>query len=656
MKRITLLAHRQGRKAVMELLQRRGAVQVSDIEEQGLEKLNTASDRESFERGRRAAEQALAVLSSRAPQKKKGLLARFAGQTQITPAEYQALAGRSEEILAACHEILRLEEEIRQSRAEIARLAAAMDALAPWLGLDVLPQRTGLHEARVLVGTLPHAMEYGELVLRMGELLCEQGVEEPAAEYELLSSEGRATHLIALCHASIAEKVENALRSLGFQYAFDQGEELPTAKRNGLQQEVLRQEKIIEQNAAAIAGRAELRPDIEFLIDHLTVREERYRALERLALTNDTFVLEGYIPVTALAVVPELEQLGAAVDLADPGPDEDVPVLLKNNGFVEGVEPITEMFSMPSREDVDPNPVMSFFYYMLFGIMLSDAAYGVLVVLVSLFALKKLQLKPMMRKTMKLFLYCGISTIFWGAMFGSWFGDAVAVVSRTFFGKEIVAGPLWFEPLKDPMKMLIVSCIIGAIHILFGLGTKFYALWKQGHKWDAVCDAGFWMLLLIGLGGLAGGTIAPWIGEAGKYIALTAAAGIVLTGGRSAKNVFAKLGLGLYSLYGASGYLSDILSYSRLLALGLATGVIAAVFNSIAAMAGSGVVGVIMYIVVFTIGHTVNIAINLLGAYVHTNRLQYVEFFTKFYNGGGTAFRPLRANTKYYTLKEDHGI
>lgn len=655
MKRITLLAHRQGRKAIMELLQRRGAVQVSDVLEQGLEKLDTASDQEAFARNRRAAEQALAILSFRAPQKKKGLLARFAGQKQITPAEYQALAGRSGEILAACHEILRLEEEIRQSRAEMARLAAAMDALAPWQALDVLPHRTGLHEARALVGTLPHAMEYDELVQRMDELLGEQGVEEPAVEYELLASESRATHLIALCHASIAEKVENALRSLGFQYAFDQGGELPAAKRDGLKQETLRYERTIEQNAAAIAERASLRPEIEFLIDHLTVREERYRALERLALTNDTFVLEGYIPVTALAVVQELEQMGAAVDLADPGPEEDVPVLLKNNGFVEGVEPITEMFSMPSREDVDPNPVMSFFYYMLFGIMLSDAAYGVIMVLVALYALKKLQLKPGMRKTMKLFLYCGISTVFWGAMFGSWFGDAVMVVSRTFFGKEIVVAPLWFEPLKDPMKMLIASCVIGAIHILFGLGTKFYALWKQGAKWDAVFDAGFWMLLLLGVGGLIGGaSIAPWVGEAGKYMAIAGAAGIVLTGGRSSKNVFAKLGVGLYSLYGASGYLSDILSYSRLLALGLATGVIATVFNSIAAMAGGGVVGAIMFVVVFVIGHTVNIAINLLGAYVHTNRLQYVEFFTKFYAGGGTAFRPLRADTKYYTLKEDH--
>lgn len=655
MKRITLLAHKKDRKAIMELLQRRGAVQISDIEEQGFEKLDTSASRETFEKNRKTAQKALEILTAHAPEKKKGVLAAFKGKKTITLQQYGELASQNKQTLSDCYAIVGLDKDIERSKAEIARLQSDMDALQPWINLDVLPARAGLNHARILAGTLPQKMEYDELALKMGELLIKDGEEQPAAAYEIISSEGNMTCLLAISHVAVAAKVETALRTLGLRYAFDHEDTLPRKKLQELKEQKLAHEENIRKQKNAIAKMAKKRADIEFLIDYLAMRRDKYHALEGLALTSHTFLLKGYIPKTALSVLQELERYNAVTEVSDPPPDEEAPVLLQNNGFVEGVEPITEMFSLPSKEDLDPNPVMSIFYYMLFGIMLSDAAYGVIMVLVSMFALKKLVLKPSMYKTMKLFLYCGISTIFWGAMFGSWFGDVVAVVSKTFFGKEIVLGPVWFAPLENPMQMLMVSCIIGVIHMLFGLGMKFCALWKLGKKWDALFDAGFWMILLLGLLGMvAGSSIGAWIGQVGQYMALAGACGIVLTGGREGKNVFSKLALGLYSLYGISGYLSDVLSYSRLLALGLATGVVATVFNSIAAMGGSGVFGAVIFTVVFIAGHAVNIGINLLGAYVHTNRLQYVEFFSKFYNGGGRAFNPLQADTKYYTVKEDH--
>ena len=270
-----------------------------------------------------------------------------------------------------------------------------------------------------------------------------------------------------------------------------------------------------------------------------------------------------------------------------------------------------------------------------------------------------------LRKTLKMFLYCGISTAFWGAMFGGFFGDAVSVISSTYFGKEIAFKPLWFEPIKDPMKMLVFSFAIGIVHLFAGLFMKFYQCIRDKRYKDAIYDVVFWYMLVgggivyllsldmfISMTGL-GFKVSAGGAKAAAICAGLGALGIVLTEGRSSKNIFKRLAKGLYGLYNVTGYLSDILSYSRLLALGLATGVIAQVFNKMGSMLGSGIPGFIMFMIVFVIGHTMNIGINLLGAYVHTNRLQFVEFFGKFYEGGGEKYDPFTEKTKYYKVVEE---
>ena len=145
----------------------------------------------------------------------------------------------------------------------------------------------------------------------------------------------------------------------------------------------------------------------------------------------------------------------------------------------------------------------------------------------------------------------------------------------------------------------------------------------------------------------------PALAMAAKVMAIGGAVGILLMGGRGRKNPGLRLALGAYDLYNITSWLSDLLSYSRLLALSLATGVIASVFNQMGSMMGDGIVGMIFFIIIFIVGHLFNMGINLLGAYVHTNRLQYVEFFGKFYEGGGKPFNPFKAETKYIDLREE---
>ena len=270
-----------------------------------------------------------------------------------------------------------------------------------------------------------------------------------------------------------------------------------------------------------------------------------------------------------------------------------------------------------------------------------------------------------MEKTLRMFKNCGLSTVFWGVLFGGYFGDAITVIGKTFFGVNMTIPALWFAPINKPMKMLIYCMIFGIIHLFVGLGIKGYMMLKQKDVMSFVCDVLMWYVFLTGLilmliptgmfASLAGVTITfpPFLNMLAKIMAIGGMVGILLMAGRRAKNPFKRLLLGAYNLYDTTSWLSDLLSYSRLLALGLATGVIAQVINTMAAMGGKSILGVIFFIIVFIFGHVFNMAINLLGAYVHTNRLQYVEFFGKFFEGGSREFEPFKENTKYINVKEN---
>ena len=253
-----------------------------------------------------------------------------------------------------------------------------------------------------------------------------------------------------------------------------------------------------------------------------------------------------------------------------------------------------------------------------------------------------------------------------GALCSAAFSDAVNVIATTFFNRpDIRLAPLWFEPVSLPMKLLVFAFGLGILHLFIGLGIKFYSCVKNGSLADGIYDAIFWYMLVGGgivylltmpmfteMLGLTF-TLPAVAGTVAAYAAAIGFVGIVLTSGRESKNWVKRILKGLYGAYGVSSYLSDILSYSRLLALGLATSVISTVFNKMGSMMGGSIPGAIIFILVFLIGHSLNLAINALGAYVHTNRLQYVEFFGKFYEGGGRKFEPFAVHTKYYKVKED---
>ena len=384
--------------------------------------------------------------------------------------------------------------------------------------------------------------------------------------------------------------------------------------------------------------------------------------------SEKTFIVTGYVPKRSVKKLEEslTSRFDLSFETEDVPEDEEAPVLLSNGHFASAADGITASFGLPAKGEIDPTTIMSACYVFLFGLMLSDAAYGLIVFLACFIAIKKFpRMGENLKKSLRLFMYCGLSTLFWGVLFGGYFGDAVNIISKTFFGREVSIPALWFVPLNDPMKMLICSMIFGVIHLFLGLGIKGYMYLKNKDTLGFVCDVVLWYMMLIGLvlillptelfGSIAQVQIVfpPAVSMLAKWMAIIGAVGILCMSARTTKNPVLRLALGAYDLYNISGWLSDVLSYSRLLALGLATGVIASVVNQMGSMFGGGPVGAVLFIIIFCFGHLFNLAINLLGAYVHTCRLQYVEFFGKFYEGGGREFSPFKQNTKYVDIKED---
>lgn len=322
--------------------------------------------------------------------------------------------------------------------------------------------------------------------------------------------------------------------------------------------------------------------------------------------------------------------------------DASVPVLLENSEFTETFESLTEMYALPKYNEIDPTPFLAPFYLAFFGMMVADAGYGILMLIATLGVLKVVNLSDSQRKFVKFFYYLSYSTIVWGAIFGSYFGGIIPIKGL-------------MEPASQYQELLIISIVFGLIHLFFGLAISAYMSIKEKRYLDALFDVGFWYM------SIAGGivflltvviSLSPVIKNISLIIMVIGMLGIVLTGGRDVKGLGAKAGVGLYNLYGISSYVGDLVSYSRLMALGLAGGFIASSINMIAGMLfEGGPAGLVGGVLVFIIGQVFNLFLSLLGAYVHTSRLTYVEFFGKFFEGGGKGFNIFRSKTKYINLK-----
>ena len=398
----------------------------------------------------------------------------------------------------------------------------------------------------------------------------------------------------------------------------------------------------LEKSAEAIAEKAKEESlnihTIEHARDYYATMLGRMSVNQSLGCTEQAFVLNGWLAeVNIEGFEKHLSEIteNYYVEFSDAEEGDVIPSLVHNPAWASQFEAVTDMYSPPSPTGiVDPSPLMGPFFVVFFGMMVSDAVYGIFLTLAC--AGLYLWRKPegMMGKLLKLLALGGVSTFIWGLLMGGMLGIKIPAIL--------------FNPMEEPLMMLGLCFALGYIHILTGMGVKIYMNIKRKKYVDAICDQLLWMIFIVALPMM----LIPGVDQIGSILTLVAGAGILLTGGRAQKNIFKKFTSGLLSLYDITGYLSDILSYSRLFALGLATGVIASVIGTIAGMLGGNIVGYIMMGIVLVGGHLFNVAINSLGAFVHSCRLQYIEYFGKFYESGGKPFKPLVYDTRYLRVHE----
>ena len=648
MNRIFIYGLNEKRKAVLEYLHKNEIIEISDFdaEENGMNRRETQKSISSFTQYIASASKALEILDGYVPEK-HGM---FSVRTEADESKYSMQKDEINKVNKYIYDIVTLEKNIKRNIDSVGKINLKLSQIEPYINLDIPMNFKGTKTTSCILGGI--SGEWNEV--RFINAMNDAGAKN--YHFEILNSTKQQTCMWVVYHKENSFEVENALREIGFsEPSFGLSHRNTKAKIKKLTEDrdnlILENEKIKEK----IIKFSKYREEIKLFYDHLIMRKEKYEALSQVGVTDNVFIISGFVPVKVSdKLKDELTEKFEVVVEMKKADKEEAPIAFSNNAFVAPVEGITSDYSMPSADDIDPNPIMSFFYYLFFGMMFSDAGYGLLMMIAcGILGFGKV-LEKGKRRAYKMFFYCGVSTTFWGIMYGSFFGDMIDTIAAKFLNSSFRLTPLLLNPTQKPLELLIISVAFGMIHILAALVIKFYMLWRSGEKADAVCDTGFWILGLLGISLFAAGFglgIAV-LNTVGLAMTIIGFGGILVTGGRKSKNIIGKLFGGVLSLYDITSYVGDVLSYSRLMALGLATGVIASVINVLGSLGGASVIGIIAYIVISIFGHALNFAINCLGAYVHTNRLQYVEFYQKFYEGGGKKFKPFSMNTKYFNFSK----
>ena len=521
--------------------------------------------------------------------------------------------------------------------AEKSRLTAVRESFVPWQQLPLPLETLGTQHTRILLGTVPAQTDLEALRAKVFEAADE-------VQLEQISADQQSRYLLVFVHKCAAEAVGAALREAGFALTTFDGVQGTAAENIRRTDEAIAAcEQQDAEKLAELTALAEQKSALQLAFDRCTQEIAKAQAADRLVHSEKTFCLGGWVPCEDVGKLEALlSGFCCAWELTDPAPEEypDVPVKLKNNKLTWPLNMVTEMYSLPAYDGVDPNPLMAPFFILFYGIMMADMGYGLLMILASIIITKKSRPKGTSGQMFGLMFSCGISTFLMGALTGGFFGDflpqLVGIIDPDTTFKAL---PSLFTPLDDTITILIGAMALGFVQIVTGMAISFVEKIKKGQIMDAIWEELTWWVVFAGIACMALGV---------TNIVLYAGLAMVVVGsGWSAKG-FGKVTAIFGSVYNhVTGYFGDILSYSRLMTLMLAGSVIASVFNTLGAIPGN----VVFFLLVSVAGNGLNFALNLLSCYVHDLRLQCLEYFGKFYQDGGKPFEPLAINTKYVDIQ-----
>ena len=553
------------------------------------------------------------------------------------PLPQDSRMGRSRRAAGRIHTWL---DTLARMDADESRLLAKKNGLTPWLDLNMPMELQESAHAVFRPCVFPSAVDLEGLRTQLS-------AQELPAELIEISQDRQQRYVLLICHKSAQEDVTNLLRESGFSaVAFPEPSGTTAEAMKGIEEELDYCRRKREETKAELAACGEDKDTLQLYLDHLSAREALTAGDESLLNDGTVTLVEGWCPAENLSQVETLlENLGCAWTATDPTEEEipQVPVKLRDNFFCRCMNVVTEMYSLPAYNGVDPNPLMAPFFILFFGVMMADMGYGILMIAASLYVLKKSKPREGTRNFMELVFWCGISTTIVGAMTGGFLGDFIPQIAKIIDPESTFEMPALFTPLNDTVAIMLGSIALGCVQIITGMTISIVRKIQAGNFLDALFDEITWWIILggVALAIFGIGTVN------GIPVVLTIGGLMLVFGGTREAKGFGKVTKLVGLIYnGVTGFFSDALSYVRLMALMLSGSVIASVFNTLGATFGN----VVLFVIVSLIGNALNLALNLLGCYVHDLRLQCLEFFNRFYQEGGKPYRPLTIQPKYVDM------
>ena len=644
MKKLTLLAEHANKEHVLKSVQEMQSLEITpladDVEEdllKGFIKDTSESDNVDYQTKLQDIEYSIDYLDDHVVH--PGLIEKLKSKREVFSLPDLEKHVEQANVDALIDQVSEKEQQLNTLDEELKELKQEEQFLRKWRGLNFMPDEVSQFKfMHVMIGTIDkeHSEPLIDVVKESGKIYYD----------EVYRRSDEVAYLFILPKDEI-----NALKTSISQYSFRElkytYDVLPedALYRNLLVQKETREQ--ISEIKKEMNNWKSVYRDLQLAEEYYYNLSERDKAKDILINSPHLFLLTGWIEEEKIENLKSNinEEVGESevVILTDEIKMEDykkVPIVLKNNKLVQPFEMITEMFSYPQYNEVDPTPLMMPFFMIFFGIMAADLGYGLLLFGVTTFALKVFNIEGSTGNFVKFLHVLSYPTMGFGLFFGS------------FFGTEL---PIQVLSLQDDVLIImILSVILGLVQLIYGLVLNGIIKNRQGQRASSYIDGYAWAMMLVGFILWVAGSLVidnTLMSQIGIGIVFLNAIGILVFSAISIPNTALGVGLGAYNLYGISGYVGDIVSYTRLMALGVASANIGMAFNMI--------IGFLPVYARFTVGviiiialHTLNIALTFLSAYVHSSRLQYVEFFGKFFEGGGRPLTPLKTLEKHIWLDQ----